>query len=210
MYKYLIYSLLFVSFQLHAQNEENSKKWKSFEVKTLSEQLQKQLKETKRRYLTFLKETSMNAGIYLLPKGAADGQQPHDTDEIYYVLEGKAKVRAGSEAWETKKGDVIFVEDKIEHKFFEVEEDLLLYVVFSETNPKENDIDGALFSNKQLSEGRNNKVNVWNQFLDVSTLRFGNYMLPKSLNGDEILTHKVDEINLVIGGKGKFKMGDEI
>jgi len=36
------------------------------------------------------------------------------------------------------------------------------------------------------------------------------YMLPQKLGGDETLTHKVDEVNIVVNGKAKFKMGNEV
>jgi hypothetical protein len=139
----------------------------------------------------------MNAGIYLLPKGGTDRQQPHDTDEIYYVLAGRAIINAGEKEWPIKTGDVIFVEDKIQNRFFDIEEDIILYVVFSTTDPSGNDIGGEVYSGSTVNEGRNGSQNVWNEFLEVSTLRIGNYMLPKSQNGDKPRVHDVDEINLV-------------
>ncbi len=77
----------------------------------------------------------MSAGVYVLPAGARDPQQPHHEDEIYYVVRGKAKMRQGDEARARERsvgeGSVIFVEAGLEHRFFDVEEELVLLVMFA-------------------------------------------------------------------------------
>ena len=82
-------------------------------------------------YHEFLRIAAMSAGVYVLPGGAVDRQQPHPEDEIYYVVRGKAKMRLGAEARGVKTGDVIFVESALEHRFFDIEEELVLLVVFA-------------------------------------------------------------------------------
>ena len=84
-----------------------------------------------RSYLEFLRVPAMSAGIYILPAGENDLQRPHDQDEIYYVIGGRAKMRLASKERPVAKGNVIFVEARLEHRFFEIEEDLLLLVVFA-------------------------------------------------------------------------------
>jgi len=46
-------------------------------------------------YLEFLRVPSMSAGLYVLPAGGTDAQLPHKQDELYYVIRGKARMRAG-------------------------------------------------------------------------------------------------------------------
>jgi mannose-6-phosphate isomerase-like protein (cupin superfamily) len=88
-----------------------------------------------RSYLEFLRVPAMSAGVYVLPAGAPDPQQPHHQDEIYYVVRGKAKMRLGSEESAAEhsvgEGSVIFVEAGLEHRFFDVEEELVVLVVFA-------------------------------------------------------------------------------
>jgi quercetin dioxygenase-like cupin family protein len=84
-----------------------------------------------RRYKEFLRVPAMSAGMYVLPVGATDHQSPHKEDEIYYVARGKAKVRLGSDVRPIHAGDVIFVEARLEHRFLEIEEELVLLVVFA-------------------------------------------------------------------------------
>jgi mannose-6-phosphate isomerase-like protein (cupin superfamily) len=84
-----------------------------------------------KRYQEFLRVPAMSAGIYVLPAGATDKQSPHKEDEIYYVVRGKAKMRLGREERSISQGDVIFVEKKLEHRFFEIDEELVLLVIFA-------------------------------------------------------------------------------
>ena len=48
-------------------------------------------------YFEFLRVPAMSAGVYVLPAGGADPQKPHREDEMYYVVRGRARMRAGAE-----------------------------------------------------------------------------------------------------------------
>jgi mannose-6-phosphate isomerase-like protein (cupin superfamily) len=67
----------------------------------------------------------------VLPAGATDRQKPHREDEIYYVIRGRARFKAGSEDREISAGDVIFVAAEVGHHFYEIAEELALLVVFA-------------------------------------------------------------------------------
>ena len=84
-----------------------------------------------KRYHEFLRVPAMSAGIYVLPAGGTDNQTPHQEDEIYYVVRGKAKIRLGREERAIREGDAIFVEKDLEHRFFDIVEELVLLVVFA-------------------------------------------------------------------------------
>lgn len=83
------------------------------------------------RYLEFLRTRSMSAGLYVLPAGGEDQQLPHREDELYYVLEGRARFRAGSEERMVRRGELLFVAAAVEHRFYAIEEELKLLVVFA-------------------------------------------------------------------------------
>ena len=104
------------------------------EVFALDHLLAKRL-QSGRPYLEFLRVPAMSAGVYALPAGASDPQQPHHQDEIYYVVRGKAKMRLGAEEQAEERsvveGSVIFVEAGLEHRFFDLEEELVVLVVFA-------------------------------------------------------------------------------
>jgi len=84
----------------------------------------------KAAYHEFLREPALSCGIYRLPAGARDMQAPHLEDEVYLVIEGRARVRVEGEEREVGQGDVLYVEATTEHSFFDVEEDLTLIAVF--------------------------------------------------------------------------------
>jgi quercetin dioxygenase-like cupin family protein len=82
-------------------------------------------------YREFLHVPAMSAGLYVLPGGGTDPQKPHHEDEIYYVIRGNARFQAGSEDREVSAGSVIFVAAEVEHRFYEVAEELTLLVFFA-------------------------------------------------------------------------------
>ena len=84
-----------------------------------------------KRYHEFLRVPAMSAGVYVLSAGTTDNQTPHNEDEIYYVVRGKAKMRLGREDRSVSEGDVIFVEKAAEHRFFDIAEELVLLVIFA-------------------------------------------------------------------------------
>lgn len=85
------------------------------------------------RFHEFLRVPALSAAVYRLPAGAKDMQAPHLEDEIYVVIEGRARVRVGPKEHEIGKGSVLFVRATAEHSFFDIEEDLTLLVFFGAT-----------------------------------------------------------------------------
>jgi quercetin dioxygenase-like cupin family protein len=84
-----------------------------------------------KRYLEFLRVPALSAGVYVLLAGATDPQSPHKEDELYYVVRGRARMRAGSEDHAVSQGSVIFVAAEAEHRFYEVTEELMVLVLFA-------------------------------------------------------------------------------
>ena len=82
-------------------------------------------------YLEFLRVPSMSAGLYVLPAGSVDAQSPHAQDELYYVVRGKARMRTGAEDRPLEAGTVIFVAAHVEHRFYDIDEELTLLVFFA-------------------------------------------------------------------------------
>jgi len=82
-------------------------------------------------YREFLRVPTMSAGLYVLAAGATDAQLPHHEDEIYYVLRGKARFKAGDEDREVSAGSVLFVAAKVAHRFYDITEELAALVFFA-------------------------------------------------------------------------------
>jgi mannose-6-phosphate isomerase-like protein (cupin superfamily) len=101
------------------------------ELKTLEEQL----RERGGTWHEFVKKDSLRLGLYRLAAGAEDGQKPHAEDEVYYVIRGRGKFRMGDKVSDVRVGTVLFVPAKLPHRFEDIEEELLLLVVFSSAPP---------------------------------------------------------------------------
>lgn len=82
-------------------------------------------------YREFLRVPAMSAGLYVLPTGGTDPQRPHHEDEMYYVIRGRGRFRAGDEEEEVSAGSVLFVAAEIEHRFYDVTEELAVLVFFA-------------------------------------------------------------------------------
>ena len=95
------------------------------------DQLLTKLVQSGRSHLEFVRVPAMSAGIYVLPVGGNDPQSPHSQDEIYYVISGAGKVRLGKDEQRVEQGSVIFVEAGLEHRFFDIERQLVLLVAFA-------------------------------------------------------------------------------
>lgn len=83
------------------------------------------------RYLEFLRVPSMSMGVYTLPAGGEDLQGPHNQDEVYYVVRGKAVLRVEQEEQPALPGGLLFVPAQAAHKFIHIEEELQLLVFFA-------------------------------------------------------------------------------
>jgi mannose-6-phosphate isomerase-like protein (cupin superfamily) len=78
-----------------------------------------------------LRSDLLSAGLYLLPAGGKDAQQPHNEDEVYYAVSGRAKLRVAEEDHPVKAGSLLFVPALAVHFFHDIEEELVLVVFWA-------------------------------------------------------------------------------
>lgn len=93
------------------------------------------LTDTGRSWIEFLTRNSLSCGLYRLAKGATDGQSPHARDEVYYVIEGRAKLDIAGNKHDAGTGAVLFVAAGVPHRFVDIEADLTTLVFFSNSLP---------------------------------------------------------------------------
>jgi mannose-6-phosphate isomerase-like protein (cupin superfamily) len=91
----------------------------------------KQQQQSGHSYLEFLRVSSMSMGLYVLPTGAVDTQQPHTEDEVYYVASGRGQIRVGDKDQPVQTGSVVYVEAGVKHYFHSIAEDLAILVFFA-------------------------------------------------------------------------------
>jgi quercetin dioxygenase-like cupin family protein len=82
-------------------------------------------------YGEFLRVPAMSAGLYVLAAGATDQQRPHHEDEMYYVVRGNARFKAGDQDQAISAGSVLFVAAEVEHRFYDITEELAALVFFA-------------------------------------------------------------------------------
>lgn len=100
--------------------------WQVFDIANLMEQVT----GSDPRIHEFLRVPSMSLAMYRLPAGSKDMQSPHEEDEVYIVLEGKARLRIGDDEQEVDRGKILFVRANTQHSFFDIEEDLTVLAMF--------------------------------------------------------------------------------
>jgi mannose-6-phosphate isomerase-like protein (cupin superfamily) len=83
-----------------------------------------------RPYHEFIRTHDLSIGVYVLPAGGTDAQQPHTEDEVYYVVSGRGRVHVGGDERPVQAGSVVFVGADVVHRFHDIEEELVLLVVF--------------------------------------------------------------------------------
>lgn len=80
------------------------------------------------RYAEPLGHGTMRLGFYA-PRGF-DPQQPHEQDELYFVVAGSATFVHGGERSPCRAGDALFVAAGLEHRFEDLSDDFAAWVVF--------------------------------------------------------------------------------
>lgn len=81
-------------------------------------------------YAELLDKESLTVEVARHKAGNAEPKNPHTEDELYYVISGSGKIRVGDSDHSLESGDTVFVEQGLEHDFFDIEEDLVTLIVF--------------------------------------------------------------------------------
>jgi mannose-6-phosphate isomerase-like protein (cupin superfamily) len=103
--------------------------WQIYDVA----ELKKRVLGPEPRFFEFLHSPRLSGAVYRLPAGARDLQGPHLEDEVYVVLEGRARLRGAAEDQDVRPGMILFIRADSRHSFVDIEEDLVLLAIFSAT-----------------------------------------------------------------------------
>src|SRR5688500_5362493 len=93
------------------------------------EQVRRRLADGEGGYEVVHESPGLEIGVYVLVAPEPDRQQPHEDDEVYYVLEGRGTLDVEGETVELEEGHAVFVPAHAEHRFSSYEL-LSLLVVF--------------------------------------------------------------------------------
>ncbi len=82
------------------------------------------------RFHEFLRTPSLSCSVYHVPSGSKEMQSAHEEDELYLVLEGRARLRVEGDEHAVEKGTLMYVRAACDHAFFDIEEDLTVLAFF--------------------------------------------------------------------------------
>lgn len=82
------------------------------------------------RFHEFLRTPSLSCSVYHIPSGSKEMENAHEEDELYFVLEGRARLRVEDDDHAVEKGTLMYVRAACDHTFFDVEEDLTVLAFF--------------------------------------------------------------------------------
>jgi|SRR5829696_2322356 mannose-6-phosphate isomerase-like protein (cupin superfamily) len=103
----------------------------AFDAASLEEARAEVQHRTGELYLEFLRRDSMSCGLYVLEPGADDPQDPHQEDEVYVILEGRAQLMVAGQDHPVGPGSVLFVARTVPHHFHHITERLSVLVFFA-------------------------------------------------------------------------------
>lgn len=83
-----------------------------------------------RYFIDIMNTSTMEVGLINLKKDQEDTQQPHVSDEIYYVISGSGTIEIDGIKKEVNPGKIIYIPKKIRHSFHAISNELVvLYIL---------------------------------------------------------------------------------
>jgi mannose-6-phosphate isomerase-like protein (cupin superfamily) len=79
---------------------------------------------------TFINRENIAAGILRLEPGEKDTQEPHENDEIYYVIRGDGFLTVDKKDFPLSEGMTYYVAKKIPHRFHGNKKELVVLYFF--------------------------------------------------------------------------------
>ena len=75
------------------------------------------IKKSDSYFHTFINRDSLAAGILMLKPGEEDTQEPHENDEVYFILSGNGFLKIKNNDYEISKDKLFFVGKDVPHYF---------------------------------------------------------------------------------------------
>ncbi|QGX96612.1 cupin domain-containing protein [Haloplanus rallus] len=93
-----------------------------------TEELITGLKEEDAQVAEVLSKESVTIEVGKYP--TASPKNPHTENEVYYIISGSGMIRIGDKTHSVESGDVVFVEQGLEHDFFNIDEEITALTIF--------------------------------------------------------------------------------
>ena len=76
------------------------------------------IKDNSSFFHTFINKQSLAVGVLVLEPGNVDTQEPHDGDEVYFVLSGDGYLKINNKNYQVSKDKLFFVAKDTKHCFY--------------------------------------------------------------------------------------------
>ena len=88
------------------------------------------IKKNNSYFHTFINKDSLAVGILILKPGEEDTQEPHDSDEVYFIVSGNGFLKIKNKNYEISKDKLFFVGKGVPHYFHSNTEELQVLYFF--------------------------------------------------------------------------------
>ena len=75
------------------------------------------IKKSDSYFHTFINKDSLATGILVLTPGEEDTQEPHESDEVYFIISGNGFLKIKNKDYKISKDKLFFVGKNIPHYF---------------------------------------------------------------------------------------------
>jgi mannose-6-phosphate isomerase-like protein (cupin superfamily) len=88
------------------------------------------IKESNEYFHTFINKQSLAAGVLILQPGEEDTQEPHESDEVYFIIKGDGFLKINNKDYPVEQNKMYFVAKNIEHFFYGNKKELVVLYFF--------------------------------------------------------------------------------
>ena len=88
------------------------------------------IKNSDEYFHTFINKQSLAAGVLVLQPGEEDTQEPHQSDEVYFIIKGNGFLKIKNKDYPVEQNKMYFVGKKIEHYFHGNTKELVVLYFF--------------------------------------------------------------------------------
>jgi mannose-6-phosphate isomerase-like protein (cupin superfamily) len=90
----------------------------------------KKIKKSNEYFHTFINKQSLAAGVLVLQPGEEDTQEPHESDEVYFIIKGEGFLKIKNKDYPVEQNKMYFVAKNIEHFFYGNKKELVVLYFF--------------------------------------------------------------------------------
>jgi len=90
----------------------------------------KKIKNSEEYFHTFINTQSLATGVLVLQPGEEDTQEPHESDEVYFILKGDGFLKIKSKDYPLEQNKMYFVTKNVRHFFHGNKKELVVLYFF--------------------------------------------------------------------------------